>query len=191
MGKIAAIAVLALLTCGTGYSDTVSWGSVTLSASGGPFLAGSTITTSGTQWILNLPNFFQSDFAPIAGEVSLVVNADTVDPSIFGVTFKYFGAFDTTNGFPSVHYEQTASGSPGESGDFSTPSFSSFLAVSATNHLELGTTIDLNDMGGSVAINQIEFDLEVVPEPSSLRLVIMLTTGLALALALRFRRRSN
>ena len=190
MAKIATRAVLTLLICATGYADGVSWGPATLSDNnGGAFLSGFSIFTSGTTWILNLPNFSQSDFASFSGEVSLSVSADDVFPGIVGVMFEYSGTIDQTFGPASVQYLQTASGSPDQSGDFTTTPFSGFFARSASNHIDLTTTIDLSDFGGSAGINRIEFNLATVPEPSSLPSVIMLTAGLGLAWRIRRRKK--
>ena len=187
MAKIATAAILALLTCATGYGDTITWGPVSLSDNnGGAFLQDFTITTSGTTWILTLPNFSQSDFAAFSGEISLSVSVDDVDPSIIGVAFQYLGVIDQTGGPADVNYVQTASGSPDAFGTFNATPFTGFLALPASNHIDLTTTIDLNDNGGSASINQIEFHLATVPEPSSL---ILLATGLAMTW--RFGRRKR
>ena len=186
MTKIAAALVLFLLLCAPGYADIVTWGSVSLSDNnGGAFLLGSSIATSGSQLIVNLPNFSQSDFASFSGEVDLSVSPVDTDSALIGVMFTYFGSIDQTNGPASVSYIQTASGSPGASGDFSTTPFSGALSRPSSNHIDLTAQINLNDNGGLASIDKIEFDLVQTPEPSSLP---MLLAGL-LGLAVCFRRR--
>jgi MYXO-CTERM domain-containing protein len=102
--------------------------------------------------------------------------------------YEYSGAIDQTNGPATVSYIQTASGAPDQSGDFSTTPFSGSFTVPASNHIDLTTRINLNDLGGSAAIDKIEFNLATVPEPSSLPSVIMLTAGLGLAWRIRRRK---
>ncbi len=187
MGKIRTLILLSVSTCAIGFADTVTWGSASLSDNnGGLFLDSFSITTSGSTWILTLPNFSQSNFAFPSGEVSLSVSADFLG-GISGVSFQYLGNIDNSGGDPSVHYLQTASGSADQSGDFGTVPFSGFMDRPVSTHIDLTTTLDLNDNGGSVAINQIEFDLATVPEPSSLISAFLLTSGLGLALRLRRR----
>ena len=184
IAKIATRVVLALLICATGYADTVTWGSA--SVSGDPaFLLGSSIVTSGATWILNLPSFSQSDFASFSGEVDVTVSADVVFAEIVGVMFEYSGAIDQSFGPATVSYVQTASGAPDQSGDFSATPFSGSFTLPASNHVDLFTRLNLNDFGGSAGINKIEFNLATVPEPSSLPLAIMLTAGLGLAWRIR------
>ena len=189
MGKIRTLIFLSLSTCAIGYADTVTWGPAILSAnSAGPFLSGFTFTIAGTKWILDLPSFSQSSFASAPGEVDLLLSADYAG-GISGLTFQYFGTIDQTEGPATVSYVQTASDSPGAAGDFSTTPFSGSLDRPVSTHIELETTLTLKDNGGSVAINQIEFDLATVPEPSSLISALLLTSGLGLALRLRRRKK--
>ena len=187
MGKIRTLILLSISTCAIGFADTISWGPASLSDnSGGTFLSGISIITAGTKFILDLPNFSQSNFdTPSPGEVSLAVSADFLG-GISGVSFQYSGNIDNTGGDPTVHYIQTASGSADQSGDFGTVPFSGSFDRPVSTHIDLTTTLDLNDNGGSVAINQIEFDLVTVPEPSSL---LLMTSGLGLALRLRRRKK--
>ncbi len=191
MRKILTLILLSLSACAIGYADTVTWGSVSISDNnGGTFLSGYSITIAGTKWILDLPNFSQSDFASSSGEVSLSVSADFLLGGISGVSFQYLGNIDNTTGGPAtVSYVQTASGAADQSGDFGTVPFSGSFDRPVSTHIDLTTTLDLNDNGGSVGINQIEFDLATVPEPSSLISALLLTSGLGLAL--RFRRRKE
>ena len=188
MTKIAAALVLFLLACASGYADIVTWGSASLSDNNsGAFLSGFSINTSGPQWILNLPNFSQSDFAPFSGEVDLSVSANDTASALIGVMFTYFGSIDQTNGPATVSYIQTASGSPGASGGFSTTPFSRTLFRPSSNHIDLTAQINLNDNGGRSSINKIQFDLVETPEPSSLPVVLAVLLGLAVCFGRRLR----
>ena len=192
MTKIAAALVVFMLLCAPGYADIVTWGSASLSDNnGGAFLSGSSVTASGSQWILDLPNFSQSDFASFSGEVDLSVSAGDTNSALIGVMFTYFGLIDQTNGPATVSYVQTASGSPGAFGDFSTTPFSGTLFRPSSNHIDLTTQINLADFGGLASISEIRFDLIETPEPSSLPLVLALLVGLAACFRHRTRVRVN
>jgi hypothetical protein len=192
MTKIAATLVLFLLLCAPGYSDIVTWGSASLSDNnGGAFLSGFSVTASGSQWILDLPNFSQSDFASFSGEIDLSVSADDTASALIGVMFTYFGLIDQTNGPATVSYVQTASGSLGALGDFSATPFSGTLFRPASNHIDLTTQINLTDSGGLASISKIQFDLIETPEPSSLPMVLAVLGGLAVCFRHRMRVRVN
>src|SRR6516164_184035 len=83
MSKIAVVIGLVLLTCGSSYASSISWGGISLSDNNGlAFLNGYSITTTPTSFILNLPNFSQSDFAFFSGEVDVAVTATDSSPDI-------------------------------------------------------------------------------------------------------------
>lgn len=182
--------VVALIFGATSHAATLSWGSASLSDnSGGSFLAGSTVATSGLSFVLSLPNFSQSNFAFFSGEVDVSVTATYDQPWINGVVFRYDGVIDQTNGPAEVDYFHTASASsasPG-SGNFTVPPFAGTLGEDvSTNSVNITAQINLNDNGGLAAINSIEFDI-VAPEPATAGAMVL---GVALLGLFGHKRRS-
>lgn len=191
MKKILLAAGSLLAFCSYGYADVLTWGPASLSDdNAGALLTGFSISTSGPKWILLLPNFGQNgtfDF-PLASEVTVAVSVSDAGGLLNGLSFTYGAAIDQSGGPASVHFEQTLVGSPGSpiSGDFTSSSFSGTLTHSNTNQLDISLILDLHDSGGSAAVNQIEFDALVVPEPSSL-ILFGIVLGVVLPLKRRFR----
>ena len=163
------LAALVVFSCNSATAGVLTWGTASLADSGGNFLMGSSITTSGLSFTLLLPNFSQSDFAFPSGEVSVGVTATYDMPWINGVIYRYDGTIDQTFGPATVSYLQMASGAPGSpaSGSFTGSPFSgTLLTGSSNNSIDLSAIIDLADNGGLAAINSIEFDI-IAPEPGS------------------------
>ena len=181
--------VAVLVTCLPASGSSVSWGNVSLSDNnGGQFLSGFNITTSGSSFLLQLPNFSQSDFAPFSGEVDLGVTVTDDTSQIGAIQFTYFGLFDET--FSSASYVQTSSGATKSplSANFSGGWLTGFLTFpSQVGSSDLTTQLNLNDNGGLAGISAVRFDV-VVPEPAAAGLMVL---GAAFLGVLRYRRSSH
>jgi hypothetical protein len=171
-----------------GLADVVSWSNLSLADNnGGAFLNGFTISTSGSSFLLNLPNFSQSDFAPFSGEVDLGLTVSDDTSEISALQFTYFGLFDGT--FGSASYVQTSSGSTNSpaSGTFSTSPFIGFLLFAhQMSSSDLTTQLNLNDNGGLAGITAVRVDVVAIPEPAMTGFLLL---GVAVFSALGYRRR--
>jgi hypothetical protein len=185
---------LSLLLCAFSASGTgiITWGLASLSDNnGGAFILGSSTLASGPQYTINLPNFKQSDFDPLNGEVDASITAlsafSTIS-DIIGVTFTFFGAF-TDPGFAQF-IDMAGSVSHGPT-TFTSSTMVDTINFAPTSHIDISTFLMLFvDNGGSAAISQIRFNIiqqqTSVPEPAT---IVLLSLGMIAMLWATTRRR--
>ena len=170
------IAAAALATLSAAASAGIlTFGGLSLTFSD-PSLAGSSVMSSGNNYMINLSQFSQSNFDPNPGEVDFAITANSNVADLIGVRLTYFGAF---TGLGTASYSQTIGATPTAAGSFASASFSQgFTMFAASNSVNISGFLNLADNGDSAQITKISIDLLTVPEPSTIALAF---AGLALA----------
>ncbi len=186
--KLALLFVLLAFTSMAAFADAVTFTAPTLSDdNGGAFIDGSSYSTTSNSMTINLPNYISSNFDSFfANQVNFGVGITPVaTEAITSITVTFSGRFSDE---ASASYMLT--GDPG--GSFSTLPHSVTVPFNLSNGevLSLLGQLNLDDGGGTAAINQIQIDVTTanVPEPFSLSL--MGIGAAAMGLKKRFSARS-
>jgi hypothetical protein len=167
--KLALLFVLLAFSSMAAFADAVTFTAPTLTDdAGGSFIDGNSYSTTSNSMIINLPNYVTSNFESFfANQVNFGVGiTPSSSDTITSVTVSFFGRFSDE---ASAAY--TLTGDPG--GTFSSLPFSVVIpfSLSSGQALNLLGQLNLDDGGGTAAINQIEIDVTTVPEPFSLSLM--------------------
>lgn len=171
--RLVLLPIVFLALCATSRGGVISWGALSLSDdNAGVFITGATATISGPEsatYQVSLPNYQASNFdSTFFNQLNFSVQATALSGVISNVAYSISGRFaDDPNGLgPATADYQLFANASTVSGSFPPPAtVNGLLLVTPATVLNLSGQFNLHDNGGSAAVFNVTFNLNV-PEPA-------------------------